>query len=33
MLVHFKAGKELIGKIVKVRLSECMGFYYIGEMV
>ena len=33
MLVHFKAGKELIRKIVKVRLSECMGFYYIGEMV
>ena len=32
-IVHFKGGKELIGKIVNVKLSECHGFYYIGELV
>lgn len=32
-MVHFKGGSELIGKIVKVHLTECKGFYYMGEMV
>ena len=31
-IVHFKGGKELIGKIVPVYLKECKGFYYLGEM-
>ncbi len=31
-LVHFAGDKSLIGKIVKVRLSECHGFYYVGEV-
>lgn len=32
-LVHFPGGEDLIGKIVKVRLEECRGFYYVGIMV
>ena len=32
MIVHFKGGKELIGRIVPVYLKECKGFYYMGEM-
>ena len=32
-IVHFKGGKELIGKIVSVYLKECHGFYYLGEIV
>lgn len=32
-IVHFKGGKELIGRIVPVYLKECHGFYYLGEMV
>ena len=32
MIVHFKGGKELIGKIVSVYLKECHGFYYFGEL-
>ncbi|MBP3459394.1 MAG: tRNA (N6-isopentenyl adenosine(37)-C2)-methylthiotransferase MiaB [Lachnospiraceae bacterium] len=32
MIVHFKGGKELIGKIVPVYLRECKGFYYLGDM-
>ena len=32
-IVHFKGGKELIGKIVPVYLKECHGFYYLGEMM
>jgi tRNA-2-methylthio-N6-dimethylallyladenosine synthase len=32
VLVHFKGGQELIGKIVPVVLKEAKGFYYIGEM-
>ncbi len=32
LLVHFPGSKELIGKIVDVTLTECMGFYYMGEM-
>ncbi len=31
--VHFKGDKELIGKLVKVRLLESRGFYYMGEIV
>lgn len=33
LLVHFKAGRDLIGKIVDVKLIECKSFYYIGELV
>ncbi len=32
MIVHFKGGKELIGKVVSVYLKECHGFYYFGEL-
>lgn len=31
-IVHFKGDIALIGKLVKVRLTECHGFYYMGEM-
>ncbi len=31
-LVHFPGDASLIGKIVSVRLKECQGFYYLGEM-
>ena len=31
--VHFPGNRDLIGKIVLVRLLECKGFYYFGEMV
>ena len=30
-VVHLKGEASLIGKIVKVRLDECKGFYYIGK--
>ena len=32
LLVHFYGGQELIGQYVEVKLTECKGFYYIGEM-
>ncbi|GFI42406.1 tRNA-2-methylthio-N(6)-dimethylallyladenosine synthase [Lachnospiraceae bacterium] len=32
LLVHFYGGQELIGQYVEVKLTECRGFYYIGEM-
>ncbi len=32
-LVHFPADSSLIGKIVKVKLSDCHGFYFLGELV
>ncbi|MDO5539871.1 MAG: tRNA (N6-isopentenyl adenosine(37)-C2)-methylthiotransferase MiaB [Eubacteriales bacterium] len=32
LLVHFPGDASLIGKIVNVRLSQCKGFYYIGEI-
>ena len=32
LLVHFKGDESLIGQIVDVKLSECKGFYYLGEM-
>lgn len=33
MLVHFPGDKSLIGKIVDVKITECKGFYYFGEML
>lgn len=33
LLVHFPGDESLIGKLVNVRLDECGGFYYIGEIV
>ncbi len=33
LLVHFPGTASLIGKIVDVRLTECRGFYYMGEAV
>ena len=33
VLVHFKGDESLIGTIVKVHLTQCKGFYYIGEEV
>ena len=32
LLVHFEGCDELIGQLVNVKLKECKGFYYIGEM-
>ena len=32
LIVHFEGKDELIGKIVNVKLSNCKGFYYIGEL-
>ena len=32
-IVHFPGDASLIGKIVDVKLKECHGFYYIGELV
>ena len=32
LLVHFPGDASMIGKIVNVRLKECRGFYYIGEI-
>ncbi len=31
-IVHFPGSTDLIGQIVPVRLSECHGFYYMGEL-
>ncbi len=33
LLVHFKGDESLIGSIVPVKLVECKGFYYMGELV
>lgn len=33
LLVHFKGCRSLIGKIVNVRLNECKGFYFFGELI
>lgn len=33
MLVHFPASTAVIGKLVLVKLKECKGFYYIGELI
>ncbi|MCR5268301.1 MAG: tRNA (N6-isopentenyl adenosine(37)-C2)-methylthiotransferase MiaB [Lachnospiraceae bacterium] len=32
LLVHFPADPSCIGKILPVRLKECRGFYYLGEL-
>ena len=32
-VVHLKGTKDLIGKIVDVKLTEFHGFYYTGELV
>lgn len=32
-IVHFPGDVSLIGKIVDVKLTECHGFYYVGERV
>lgn len=32
-IVHFPGDASLIGKIVDVKLTECHGFYYVGERV
>lgn len=32
-VVHLPGGPELIGKIVDVKLVECRGFYYMGELI
>lgn len=32
LLVHFKGCKSLIGSICNVKLTECKGFYYFGEL-
>jgi tRNA-2-methylthio-N6-dimethylallyladenosine synthase len=31
ILVHFPGSSDLIGNITNVRLTECKGFYYLGE--
>jgi tRNA-2-methylthio-N6-dimethylallyladenosine synthase len=31
ILVHFPGSSDLIGNITRVRLTECKGFYYLGE--
>lgn len=33
VLVHFTGTPDMIGTIIKVKLKECKGFYYIGEKV
>ena len=33
LLVHFPGGQELIGSYMNVRLRECKGFYYIGDLM
>ena len=33
LLVHFKGSEELIGKLIDVKLVQCKGFYYMGELV
>ncbi len=32
LLVHFEGCDKLIGKLIKVRLDECKGFYYLGSV-
>ncbi len=33
MLVHFTGSPDIIGSIIKVRLTKCKGFYYLGEIL
>ena len=32
LLVHFKGSEDMIGTFVNVHLTECKGFYYIGDL-
>lgn len=32
-VVHVPGDKSLIGKLIQVRLTECKGFYYLGEVI
>ena len=32
LLVHFLGEKSLIGQLHNVKLTECKGFYYFGEL-
>ena len=32
-IVHFPGDTSVIGKLVKVRLEECRGFYYMGSLM
>ncbi len=32
-VVHLPGDRSMIGKLVKVRLKECRGFYYLGEVL
>lgn len=32
LLVHIKGDKRMIGRLADVRLTECKGFYYLGEL-
>ena len=32
LLVHIKGDKGMIGRLADVRLTECKGFYYMGEL-
>ena len=32
-IVHFKGTEDMTGKLFQVRLTECKGFYYLGEIV
>jgi len=33
LIVHFKGSSDYIGQLVSVKLTECCGFYYMGEMI
>ncbi len=33
LMVHFPGDRSLIGQIIKVKLNECKGFYYMGEVI
>ncbi len=33
LLVHFSADEPMLGKLVRVRLKECKGFYFFGELI
>ena len=32
-LVHFPGNQEMIGEFADVKLLECHGFYYVGELI
>lgn len=33
LLVHFKGDQSMIGSFARVKLTECKGFYYLGELL